>query len=126
MRQVGDMRMAHKRHHVMLAMGRERDVLDDDDVVIAAHLAKRAREDLAGILPVAGKEFVERLGDAARGVSSSPSRVGSSPAQAMSVRTAASASSRLGRGNGRDPSARAGCLTQASMVRYFVAVSEDA
>ena len=41
-RLVGDMRLAHERHHVMLAMGVERDVAHQHEIVVTADLAEGA------------------------------------------------------------------------------------
>ena len=95
-REIADMRPADEGHHVVLAMGEEGDVADEHDVVVAADLLEGAAQRIFRPLVVAGVELAVGIGDAARRVDE-PSRLGSSPAQAISVRTAASASSRLGR-----------------------------
>jgi hypothetical protein len=59
-REIGDMDLADERHHVVLAMGRERDVADEDDVVIALDLLEGAVERLRRILVVAGIELLIR------------------------------------------------------------------
>ncbi len=44
LRQIGDRCLAGDRRHVVFAMRLERNVLEHDDLVIAAHLGKSARE----------------------------------------------------------------------------------
>ena len=58
--QIGDMRLAEERHHVVLAMALDLDVAQHDDVVIARHLVEGARQDLERVLAVAGEILVDR------------------------------------------------------------------
>ncbi len=78
-------------------MGVERDVAHQHDVRVALDLLEDALEQLLGIDRRSRRTAARRPWRPGPGVSSRPSRVGSSPAQRSSVRTAASASARLGR-----------------------------
>ena len=116
------MRLADEGHHVVLAMGGERNVAHEHHVVVALDLLEHAVENVAGVLGDSRRTVRGRPSPRGRGVSSRPSRSGSSPAQASSMRTAASASSWLGRA-GEDLAAgfqariRGKVLTTASMWR---------
>ena len=102
-RQIGDMHLADDRRDVVLAMRLEADVLQQDDLVIAVGLLEGALQQRHRVLVVAAEIFA--VGAHTRsGVPSSPSRSGSSPAQRSKVRTASSASARLGSAtaDGRD------------------------
>src|SRR6185503_11434729 len=57
-REVAHVRLADDRHHVVLAVALEADVGHDDHLVVALDLAERAGEHVAGILLVAGEEFL--------------------------------------------------------------------
>ena len=90
------MHAADDRRQVMLAMRLEADVAQHHDFVVTAGLLEGALEVFARIVVVAGKPFLIGAHDACRR-GRRPSRSGSSPAQRISVRTAASASARDGR-----------------------------
>ncbi len=66
MGQIGDMGLAHERHHVVLAMGMERDIAHQNDVVIAADLGKGRFQHSLGVFFVAREKFAIGVGDAAR------------------------------------------------------------
>ena len=59
-RQIGDRRLADDRRHVMLAMRLERDVLQQHDLVIAAHFLENSRQMDRRILAVALAIFLPR------------------------------------------------------------------
>ena len=63
-RHVGDMRLAVERHHVVFAVRIELDVLDQDEVVIAAGLAEGAVEHLGRAGAVAFVDFLIGVDDA--------------------------------------------------------------
>ena len=65
-RQVADMRLADDRHHVVLAMRDELDVLDDDHVVIAGDFLEGAAELVGRAHVVAGEHLAIGLGHALR------------------------------------------------------------
>jgi hypothetical protein len=48
------MRLADERHHMMLAVGGERNVADKDDIVVAVDVLERPVERLGGVEGVAG------------------------------------------------------------------------
>jgi hypothetical protein len=98
---------------VVLAVALDTNVAQHHEIVIAARFLELAVENIGRVLVVAREIFGEGVGDAARRVAQ-PSRAGSSPAQAIRVRTAASASARVGRFTGRR-------LRDA--VAFFVAMS---
>ena len=77
-RPVGDMRLAVERHHVVLAMRGEADVADQHEIVVGLGLAKRAGERVGRDFAVAAIKLVERP-TTRLGVSTRPSRPGSSP-----------------------------------------------
>ena len=96
-RVVGDVRLADERHHVVLAVGVERDVADEDHVVVGADVLEGAVERLVRRPGRSRRRTPRRRWSRGAACPSAPRAPGSSPAQAISVRTAASASSRLGR-----------------------------
>ncbi len=51
------MRLAHERHHVVLAMGRELDVAHEDHVVVAFDFLEHRAENVVGILMIAAEEL---------------------------------------------------------------------
>ena len=57
-RLVGDVRLAHERHHVMLAMGVEGDVAHQHEIVVLADLAEGALEHVGRAFAIAGIELV--------------------------------------------------------------------
>jgi hypothetical protein len=67
-RQVGDVRLADDRGHVVLAVRLERDVLQQHDVVIAAHLLEHPRQVPGGILAIALAIFLPGPRHPRRGV----------------------------------------------------------
>src|SRR6476661_4378505 len=71
LRQVGDRRLADDRRHVVLAMRLERDVLEEHDLVIAAHLFEGAAEVSGGVLFIATGIFTPGAGHAARRIQQS-------------------------------------------------------
>lgn len=76
----------------MLAMRLERNVLQQDDLVITAHFLEYARKVARRVVGIARAIFPPRPRNAVRRVDQ-PSRKGSSPAQRISVRTASATSS---------------------------------
>ena len=56
-RQIGDMRLPHDRRHMMFAMRLKRNVLQQHDIVISAHLMENAREMIGGIVMIAPAIF---------------------------------------------------------------------
>src|SRR6201991_2554057 len=58
--QIRDMRAADDRHHVMLAVALEADVLQHDHFVVPVHLGKRAGQDVARFDLIAREEFLVR------------------------------------------------------------------
>ncbi len=79
-RQVGDVRLAGERHHVVLAVRRERDVPDEDEVVVGPDLGEGAVEDARPGIRDSRGTVPHRRSTTRSGVSSRPSRLGSSPA----------------------------------------------
>ncbi|KGD49388.1 hypothetical protein DP43_3672 [Burkholderia pseudomallei] len=65
-RQICDVRAADDRHHMVLAIAFEADVLQHDHFVVAVDLAERAREDVARFERVAGEELLVGAHDARR------------------------------------------------------------
>ena len=51
------MRLAHDRRHMMFAMRLERNILQQDNVVIAAHFVEDAREMISRIVVIAAAIF---------------------------------------------------------------------
>jgi hypothetical protein len=94
-RQVGDMRRPDDRGQVMLAVRHERDIAKEHHLIVSLDFLERAREQRHGVLLVTSEELFKARATRI-GVSRRPSRLGSSPAQAIKVRTAASASGRVG------------------------------
>ena len=74
-RQIGDRRLADDRRQVVLAMRLERDVLEQHDLVIAAHLLEGAAKVARRILAIADRIFAPGAGDA-RGRVQQPLAVG--------------------------------------------------
>lgn len=56
-RQIGDMGPSEKRRHAAFATGREWDVSDENEIIIAIDLVERSAEKCQGILVIAGVEF---------------------------------------------------------------------
>ena len=99
--QVGDLSPAHDRGEVVLAVRDEADVPEQDDLVVAAGLVEGGAQDRDPVLAVAAEPLLVGAGDAA-GRGAQAGAVRSSPIQRRRVRTAASASSREGRGRGSE------------------------
>jgi hypothetical protein len=66
--QVGHVCVADEGQHVVLAGGLERDVLEQDQLVVPVHVAERGAQDLRGVLVVAGEQLRPALDHARRGV----------------------------------------------------------
>ena len=96
-RHVGDERLAEERRHVVLAMALDVDVLEHDHVVIALHVLEGARELFGRALDRSRRTIRGRRRPRAWAYRSGLRALGSSPAQAISVRTASIAASREGR-----------------------------
>jgi hypothetical protein len=80
---------------MMLAMGGEIDVLHQNQIIIALDFLEHGSKDFVSVLIVAGKELLIGLDDTLGRVQK-PLTARISPIQRKSVRTASSASSRLG------------------------------
>ena len=65
---VRDMRLAHERHHVVLAVAVDLDVLEEHQLVVALDLAEGALQRLEGIGVVAPEVLVHGLDDPGWGV----------------------------------------------------------
>jgi len=63
-RQVGDRSLADDRRHVMLAVRLKRDILEQDDLVVAADLMKYPGEVDRGVFPVTLAIFLPGPADA--------------------------------------------------------------
>src|SRR5690606_33744333 len=59
--QIGDMRLADDRHHMVLAMRMERDVLYEDEIVIAADFLENRTEDFFRAFRIACEQFLISL-----------------------------------------------------------------
>ena len=94
-RQIADMNAADDRRDVMLAMGFEPDVAQQDHLVVTGDFLEGAVKIFARILEIAGKPFFVGANNARRRAAKAFS-IGSSPAHWMSVRTAFSAVAREG------------------------------
>jgi hypothetical protein len=99
-RQIADMRPPDDRRHMMLAVGNETNVAQQNHFVIPGDFLECPAQQLVRIFAISGKPLLIGTNDTRAGVSISPSRSGSSPAHRMSVVTACSASSREGRVTG--------------------------
>ncbi len=62
--QVADVSLADDRHHVVLAMALERDVLEHDDLVVAADLLEGPADRLDRLVLVAAEELLVGADDA--------------------------------------------------------------
>src|SRR5262249_50311494 len=69
--QIGDRRLADDRREMVFAMRLERNVLEEDDLVIAADFLEGPAQVDRGILLVAARIFLPRPRNAARGVEQS-------------------------------------------------------
>ncbi len=67
-RHVGDVRLAGERHDVMLAMGMERDIADEDEIVVRSDLGEGAVEDVDRAFAIAAEQLLIGADDALRGV----------------------------------------------------------
>src|SRR5262245_14662014 len=67
-RLVGDMRLAHEWHHVMLALAIEGDVAHQHEVVVSADLVEGAVEHLGRALAIAAVELLIGIDDALGGL----------------------------------------------------------
>ena len=67
-RVIGDVRLADERRDVVLAMRDEGNVADEDQVLVAVDVVEDPRQMLAGVLAVAGEQFLVGLDHPARGV----------------------------------------------------------
>ena len=65
-RQIGDVRGADERHHVMFAVRVKRNVAHQHHVVVAAGLRERAVEDFVGAVAIAAEQFLIGRHDPAR------------------------------------------------------------
>ena len=99
--QIGDMRLADERHHVVLAMRIEGDVPHQHDVVIALDLLESPVEHLGRVLVVAGKISSIGLRRPAPGFPAGP-RGRDRRRSSDQVRTAASACARRRFAHGSD------------------------
>jgi hypothetical protein len=98
------MRVADDGGHVVLAVRLERNVAQQHDLVVAAHLVEGAGEVRHRVFVIAAEILAIGARDPARRVEQ-PLALGVSPAQAMRVRTASSTPPewrhRAGRGSGQ-------------------------
>src|SRR5262249_40627475 len=65
-REVGDMRAADHRKHVVLAVGIKGNVTNDDEIVEISDLAEGAVENLIGLVAITAEDLLERLDQARR------------------------------------------------------------
>jgi hypothetical protein len=65
-RQIGDVGLSDKRHHMMLAVGAERNVANKDYIVIAADFLEGLGQDGARVHVIAGEELAVSLCNASR------------------------------------------------------------
>jgi NifU-like protein involved in Fe-S cluster formation len=86
-RVVADMDLADEGHHVVLAMRIERDVADEDHVLVAVDLLEDALEHVARVLAIALVELAIGLGDALRRIEQAlPRRIVARPADQRGAR----------------------------------------
>ena len=67
-RDIGDMGLAHERHHVMFAMALDLHVLEKNQLVVVLDLAEGFLQRFEGVGPVAPVVLVHRLHDPFRGI----------------------------------------------------------